>query len=109
VTSGTSVQHRLACQGSATLPPKRSGDPTASKGYHPRVPFSREPSVRRNHGHLYASLSQPHPAFDRLVASARLRFWTTTAFPCPYCKRTLMPNGDKLYDISEGGFNGGNA
>ena len=30
-----------------------------------------------------------------------LNFWVTTAFPCPFCKHTLMRQGDNLYDISK--------
>jgi hypothetical protein len=29
-----------------------------------------------------------------------LNFWIATAFPCPFCKRTLMRQGEYLYDIS---------
>ena len=38
------------------------------------------------------------------ACARRLRFLTatTTAFPCPYCKRTLMQHGNNLYDITEG-------
>jgi len=30
-----------------------------------------------------------------------LNFWVATAFPCPFCKRTLMRQGENLYDISK--------
>lgn len=37
----------------------------------------------------------------RPACARMLRFWTaTTAFPCPYCKRTLMPHGDNLFDTT---------
>jgi len=30
-----------------------------------------------------------------------IRFWVTTAFSCPYFRRTLMQDGNNLYDITE--------
>jgi predicted RNA-binding Zn-ribbon protein involved in translation (DUF1610 family) len=36
--------------------------------------------------------------------SCQRHIWFTanTAFPCPYCKRTLMRDGGSVYDITEG-------
>ena len=37
------------------------------------------------------------------ACARKVRFWTTTtAFPCPFCKRTLMQHGNNLYDITGG-------
>jgi len=30
----------------------------------------------------------------------QINFWVSTGFPCPYCQRTLMLHGDRLYSLS---------
>ncbi len=36
------------------------------------------------------------PSCDRII-----NFWVSTAFPCPFCKRTLMRHDCFLYDITK--------